>query len=128
MGKKIFGDADRSVHMSRRDTGIVITMVCQDCERQFQVEHRWPEVRMMLEGYEVAGVQPVDNGDGWEVSVQCTNYEDGCNRVNKYKITADELEDQAAKEVARRKRLQTQRGGGRVQQRRPQQRQVRRRR
>lgn len=127
MSKKIFGDADLSVRMERRRTGVVVTMVCQDCERQFQVEHKWPEVKRMLEGYEVPGVDPTDDGDGWVVSVECTNYSAGCNKVNQYIITSDELEEQAAKEVARRKRLQRQQGGG-VQGRgrqRPVQRQVR---
>jgi hypothetical protein len=103
MSEKVFNDADLSVHTTRSLKGLHIHLKCQTCERDFEVLHPWPEIRMMLEGRPVQGVKPSADREYWEVTVQCTDPD--CLENNTYRVTADELEEQAARELARRKRM-----------------------
>jgi hypothetical protein len=54
----------------------------------------------MLDGYEVNGVQPTD--DGWVISTECSE----CQGSNRYQLSDDEVENAAEREVARRGRQQ----------------------
>lgn len=99
-GGKIFTDVDTKCTMSRTPQGLRVTFHCQDCEAEVVMMHPWPEVKSMLQGAPVHGVTPTQNG--WVIKVQCT--EAGCVCLNSYEITADELEDQAQKELAHRQR------------------------
>jgi hypothetical protein len=103
MAPKVFSDADLSVHTTRSPKGLHVHLKCQTCERDFEVLHPWPEIRMMLEGHPVSGVKVSADREFWEVVVQCTDQ--NCLENNTYRVTADELEEQAQRELARRKRL-----------------------
>jgi hypothetical protein len=99
-GGKIFSDVDTKCTMRRTNDGLRINFFCQDCESEVVMMHPWPEVKAMLQGHPVNGVTPTQNG--WVVKVQCT--EVGCTCLNSYEIGADELEDQAQRELAHRAR------------------------
>jgi hypothetical protein len=99
-GGKIFSDVDNKCTMRRSPKGLHVSFACQDCESEIQMIHPWPEVKAMLQGQPVHGVTPTDAG--WQIKVQCT--EPNCVCQNAYEITADELEDQAQRELAHRQR------------------------
>jgi RNase P subunit RPR2 len=98
MAGKIFGDEDLTVRMQRTRQGLGIELTCRNCDGRMRVLHPWSEVRLMLDGFEVPGVQPTD--EGWVVATECTD----CQGSNKYQLSDDEVEDAAEREVARRQR------------------------
>ena len=100
MAGKIFGDEDLTVRMNRTREGLVIELTCRNCDGKMRILHPWNEVRLMLDGYDVPGVAP--NDDGWEIAAECTD----CGGKNRYKLGDDEVEDAAEREVARRSRVQ----------------------
>jgi hypothetical protein len=100
MAGKIFGDEDLTVRMNRTRQGLVIELTCRNCDGRMRILHPWNEVRLMLDGHEVAGVQAAE--DGWVIAAECTD----CQGSNRYKLTDDEVEDAAEREVARRQRNQ----------------------
>ena len=114
MSQKIFGDVDLTVHTMKNPTltrpngskyvydGIVFQVNCQDCETPTQMGIPWSEIRILLDGGLVSGVQRSQNG--WVVAIQCQNTAEGCSQVSQISITDEELESHAALEVARRQR------------------------
>jgi len=114
MSQKIFGDVDLTVHTSRNPTmtrpngskyvydGIVFQVNCQDCETPTQLGLPWGEVRVLLDGGLVAGVERSQNG--WVIAIQCQNSNEGCTHVEKIAVSDEELEGHAAQEVTRRQR------------------------
>jgi hypothetical protein len=128
MGDKIFSDLDLTVHIERnpvivdqRDPsgqtkfkfeGLVYTLTCQDCEVPIKVGVNWKEVKHLLDGGQLPGVTRVDAG--WQVTAQCANSNEGCDRKNTFLLTDSELENEANMELARRKRVIAARHGGQV--------------
>jgi len=121
MSQKIFGDADRTVHTMANPTlpqydgrgnqvgkrvfdGLVFQVTCQDCETPTQIGLSWREVKVLLDGGALPGINRV--ASGWEVSVQCQNHDEGCELVNKFLVSDGELEKHASLEVSRRTRVQ----------------------
>lgn len=121
MNQQIFSDVDLSVQvmpnlqLTDKDgskniyNGIVFQVNCQDCETPTQLGISWGEVRILLDGGAVGGVQRVQ--DGWIIAVQCQNEGEGCKQVTQISISDEELERYAAIEVARRKRVAMSSGG-----------------
>jgi hypothetical protein len=129
MNQRIFGDVDLTVHVMANPTlpqfdgqgnqtgkyvfeGLVFQVNCQDCETPTQIGLSWREVKLLLDGGAVQGVERVANG--WEVSVQCQNREEDCQLVNKFAVTDGELEKHATTEVARRARVMQAQGQRRI--------------
>jgi hypothetical protein len=135
MSGKIFGDADLSISVMRNPRreredgsifefdGVVYQLACQTCETPIQVGLSWKEVRVLLDGGVLPGVQRIS--DGWQISAQCSNNNEGCTMVNSFKVLDEELEKEADLEVKRRQRVmraQQAQHGGNVLQRVPQRR------
>lgn len=128
MGDSIFSDADRTVRLERnpvlqdqRDPtgqtkfkfeGLVYTVTCQDCEVPVKVGLKWTEVKHLLDGGQLSGVARVEAG--WHITAQCANTNEGCVRQNVFLVTDAELEDEATKELARRKRVMVARQSGQL--------------
>jgi hypothetical protein len=105
MTKAIFSDSDLSVRLKAiPNKGVQVELMCQTCELPYILMHNWAEVRAMLEGRPVPGVEMKE--DGFEVKFQCSNLEDMCTQVNTYRISHEELEAMAQSEVSRKQRLQ----------------------
>ena len=115
MSEKIFADLDLTVHVERnpeimnhrtksleRFSGLVYTITCQDCEMPNKISLPWNEVKHILDGNPLAGVQRVE--DGWQITTTCRNPE-GCDRKNTFLVTDSELEGEATREMARRQRV-----------------------
>jgi hypothetical protein len=83
---------------------MIVSFMCPHCSIEIQHMLTWPDVRKMLEGHPVPNVYPHPNRDGWTVKDLCSGA-GGCGQLWSYAVTADELEQQAAKEVKRRKRM-----------------------
>jgi len=112
---QVFSDVDLTVQTMRNPTmtrqdgskyvynGLVFQVNCQDCETPTQMGLDWAEVRTLLDGGALQGVQRTS--DGWVIAVQCQNNEEGCKQVTQISLTDEELEKHAALEVARRQRV-----------------------
>lgn len=120
--EQVFTDVDLTVKVMRNPTltrqdgskyvynGLVFQVNCQDCETPTQMGLEWGEIRAILEGRSLQGVQRTQNG--WVFSVQCQNTEEGCKFVNRFEVTDEEMERHAALEVARRQRVAQAQGQG----------------
>jgi len=115
MSGKIFGDEDFSVHVQRNPRikneqtgqemvyeGIVYQITCQECDTPIRVGLTWAEVKSLLDGGMLPGVERVH--DGWVITAQCPPGP-GCGRAQGFKVEDGELEQEAEKEVSRRQRF-----------------------
>jgi hypothetical protein len=122
MSDKIFADVDLTVRVERnpeimnprtkraeRFSGLVFTITCQDCEMPNKISLPWNEIKHLLDGGQLPGVQR--STDGWQISAPCRNPE-GCDRKNTFLVTDSELEGEASMELSRRQRVL--RAGGQV--------------
>jgi hypothetical protein len=101
MGGKIFSDSDHRFPMVRRKDGAVVQCTCPFCEMEFAVKHSWQEVRMMLQGQPVPGIQ--NTAEGWTTAAECPNGQ--CGQRVRYGIDQDELERVADQQLAAQQRL-----------------------
>jgi len=115
MSDKIFADVDLTVRVERNPQiinsrtkqpekfgGLVYTITCQDCEMPNRISFPWGEIKLILDGGQLPGVQRVE--DGWQITANCRN-PDGCERKNTFKVTDEELEHEAGMELSRRQRV-----------------------
>jgi len=122
MSDKIFSDVDLTVRVERNPEildqktkrknvfqGVVYTVTCQDCEMPTKIGLTWKEIKHLLDGGQLPGVARVS--DGWQVSVQCGNREEACERKNTFSVTDAELENEANMEISRRQRVLRASGG-----------------
>jgi hypothetical protein len=115
MSDSIFSDSDRTVRVERNPrmkdrsgqetvfSGIVYTITCQDCEVSLKLKVSWKEIKHLLDGGQLPGVDRVDAG--WQVTAMCANSSEGCERKNTFLLTDSELENEASMELSRRNRM-----------------------
>lgn len=116
MSDKIFSDVDLTVRVERNPVildqrtqqknqyqGIVYTVTCQDCEMPTKIGLTWKEIKHLLDGGQLPGVTRVN--DGWQITAQCGNAGEACERKNTFILTDSELENEASMEISRRARI-----------------------
>lgn len=101
MGDQIFSDGDQKFRMARTKDGVHISVTCIYCETDFTVKHSWQEVRAMLQGQRVPGVE--NTNAGWTMKTECPNAQ--CNQQFRYEIEQSELEHLADQQISAMQRM-----------------------
>ena len=82
----IFPDVDRSVLHERTDQGLLVLATCGVCGRRVKVMFPWHELRAVLAGQPVYGMDPCPGG--WRIEAPCSPI---CRARVRFDMRAEEL-------------------------------------